>query len=381
MTISLSHGGTTMFNAAAPAQRILLATMNGIDILERENSGPWKVALKALPGKHIQAIVEEPQSKTLFACGYRDGVYASDDDGRTWAPRDRGIHIRNVYSLATVVMDGRVRMFAGTEPAHVFVSEDLGHNWRELADFRNMPTVGKWRFVAEPYVGHAKHINFDPANPRIMYVCVEVGAMGKSTDGGETWTAMPIPNPDMHRTVIDPRDTSRVFTTGGGGLQLSTDGGGTWRQLLARDSFVGEYGDQLVYRSPNPDVMLLGCAEFSPRSWISKQYAGGVVAKSEDAGRSWRILQGGLPKRTHGAIEAMCQVESPQGAEYFFGTTDGEIWHGVDDGETWQMIASVAPVSKSVHYEMLTGDPQTPMIHTDGTRTGRHPQPQAVTER
>ena len=364
----LSHGATTMYSSPAATHRLMIATMNGVVTLEKHDPGNWEFASRSLSGKHVQAIVEEPRSGTLFAGGWHDGLYASEDGGATWSGRDGNLPQRSIYSLATTEVEGRTRLYLGTEPAHVFVSEDLGHHWRELTTFRNMPNVDHWRFAGEPFVGHAKHINFDPRDPRIMYVCVEVGAFLKSIDGGETWTQLGVPHPDMHRSVIDPRNPSRIFTTGGGGLQLSLDAGATWRQILSRHDTVGEYPDQLMLRTDQPDTMVLGCCELSPRSWLDRRYAGGAVAKSTDGGETWRLIRGGLPERLHGAVEAMCQVEFPGGAEYFMGTTDGEIWHGQHEGETWELIATGMPVSKCIHQEMLTGKPVTPLVRPDGTR-------------
>jgi photosystem II stability/assembly factor-like uncharacterized protein len=372
MSIMLSHAGTAMSKAAAAPRELIVATMDGVQTLKKTAAGAWELASTALAGKHIQSIIEAPGG-TLFACAYRDGVYASEDGGATWSARDQGISIRNVYSLAAATVDGKVRLYAGTEPPHLFTSDDMGRSWRELPGFRKVAGIDKWTFVAEPFKGHAKHIGFDPNDPRVMYVCVEVGALLKSTDGGETWTSLPIPNPDMHRTVIDPRDSRRLYTTGGAGLLQTLDDGQTWRPLLARMSNpVGEYADQLVRSQANPDVMLLGATQFSPRTWIDRKYAGTAIAKSVDGGETWRILRGGLPERITASIEAMTQVETPQGIEYFFGTTDGEIWHGDQDGERWACIAKVAPVSKCIHQEMLTGKPVTQLVHADGQRRPVH---------
>ena len=379
MNIAISHGATTMYSSPAPAEQLMVATIDGIVTLQKSGPGDWRTASSVLPGRHVHAIIEEPRSHTLLAGCWHDGLYASEDGGASWSPRNQNLppSLRSIYSLTAVPVEGRTRLFAGTEPAHLMVSDDLGVNWQELTTFRNIPNVAQWRFAGEPFTGHAKHINFDASNPRIMYVCIEVGAFLKSTDGGETWTPLAVPHPDMHRSVIDPRNPSRIFTTGGGGLQLSLDAGSTWRQILSRESAIGQYPDQLMIRLTRPDTMVLGCAEFSPRSWLDGRYAGGAIAKSEDGGESWRQVRGGLPERTHGAIEAMCQVELPDGgAEYFFGTTDGEIWHGEDEGERWTLIATVAPVSKSIHMEMLTGNPTTPLVRPDGTPW--LPKPQAA---
>ena len=68
MTISLSHGGTTMFRSTAPAQKVLLGTMDGVQVIERQSDGTWKHTGKGLAGKHIQAIHEAPGG-TVFEIG------------------------------------------------------------------------------------------------------------------------------------------------------------------------------------------------------------------------------------------------------------------------------------------------------------------------
>ena len=109
-------------------------------------------------------------------------------------------------------MNGHVRLFAGTEPAHLFVSEDLGLNWRELPALRSVPSVPKWSFPAPPHVGHVKHINFDADNPNTIYASVEVGGLLRSTDGGESWEEFPGLYEDVHRLMVHPADT--IFTRG-----------------------------------------------------------------------------------------------------------------------------------------------------------------------
>ena len=46
--------------------------------------------------------------------------------------------------------------------------------------------------------------------------------------------------------------------------------------------------------------------------------------------------------------------------------TDGEVWWSETGGERWELIAELAPVSKSVHAEMLTGERTTALRFSDG---------------
>ena len=97
----------------------------------------------------------------------------------------------NVYSLAAKSVNDRVRVFAGTEPAHLFASDDFGVNWQEISSLRAVPSVPKWNFPAPPHIGHVKHINFDPDIPKTIYASVEVGGLLRSTDGASTGKNFP----------------------------------------------------------------------------------------------------------------------------------------------------------------------------------------------
>ena len=67
----------------------------------------------------------------MFAGAFFGSVHASADGGKTWERRDNGITVHDVYSLASNVVEGKVRVYAGTEPAHLFCSEDLGQHWSD----------------------------------------------------------------------------------------------------------------------------------------------------------------------------------------------------------------------------------------------------------
>ena len=365
MVIGLSHGGTTIYQGGNLADSVMIGTMDGVVVLSKSAEGAWKTTGHGLQGLHIHAIIFA--EGLVFAGAYRSGVFASVDGGATWESRDNGVNVRSVFSLASAVVDGRTRLFVGTEPAHLYYSDDLGLSWTELPELRMVGSVQNWRFAADPFEAHLKHINFHPDDTSHIYASIEVGGLLESTDAGATWHDLDVPVPDVHRTLFDPRDANRMWNTGGG-LIYSGDAGQTWDTWMPKDNNVGGYPDQLVLVPSNPDVMYLGSSETGPRSWVREGYstAGGRIAKSTDGGRSWTVLRGGLPDGLHGNIEAMCLDESPIGVSLFAGTTDGEVWCSEDGGDTWSKIAQLAGISKSIHAEMLTTTRTTDLKFTDG---------------
>src|SRR5512140_2814656 len=206
MAIGLSHGGTTIYSSPSQATQILVGTCEGVATIERAGSD-WRIAHRALNDKHISSIIKEPESGLVFAGVFHGGVMVSADEGKSWEARNNGMSQNNVYSLNAKRMNGKVRVFAGTEPAHLFVSEDLGMNWTELPNLRSVPSVPKWSFPAPPHIGHVKHINFDPDNPTTIYASVEVGGLLRSADGGVHWEEFLGLYEDVHRLMIHPTDS------------------------------------------------------------------------------------------------------------------------------------------------------------------------------
>src|SRR5258706_10163448 len=353
MAISLSHGGSTIYSSSTPSKQMLVGTREGVIAVERDGSS-WQVAHRTLTDKHISAIVQEPESGVIFAGAFQGGVHASADNGKTWQERGNGMSQNNVYSLATKNVDGYVRVFAGTEPAHLFVSEDLGMNWSELPSLRSVPSVPKWSFPAPPHIGHVKHINFDPNNPTTIYASVEVGGLLRSTDGGEHWEEFSGLYEDVHRLMIHPTDPRFLYAVTGRGLYVGPEAGAHWEQWTHREDEGGAYPDGFVFGPSDPKLMLMTAAHDAPGTWRTSHFAGARISRSKDGGRSWEILKNGLPDRLQASIEAFCLEEAGAFTAVYAATTSGGVLCSEDLGDSWQVIVKgLAPISKAGHYRAL----------------------------
>lgn len=351
MAITLSHGGPTIFSSPAPAKQVLVGTIRGVVSIERDAAGPgWHVADRTLTDKHIHAIVIEPESGTVFAGVNHGSIFASEDGGRTWERRDKGLAHDDVYSLACARLPGGVRVYAGTEPAHLFYSDDLGRGWQELPALRSVDT-SRWNFPAPPNVAHTKHITFHPNDPHTVFVGVEQGGLLKSTDAGKTFRVIPGMDDDVHRTVINPLNPDRMYITTGIGMYVSSDAGATWEQWTDRQHEIGGYPDLLVLHPRQPELMFVASAETGPGSWRKDHYAGSRISRSTDGGKTWQILRNGLPDRLRPAFEAMCLEDSGASCSLFAATATGEVWASDDGGEHWsEVVSGLAPISKGNHY-------------------------------
>ena len=58
MALGLSHSGPNLYSSPAPSRELLVGTRDGVVILERAGLGsPWRVAQRALPGRHISSMI------------------------------------------------------------------------------------------------------------------------------------------------------------------------------------------------------------------------------------------------------------------------------------------------------------------------------------
>lgn len=175
------------------------------------------------------------------------GIWKSEDAGKTWIASGLK-NSRHVPRIAIHPTDHNI-VYAGvmgniykpTQERGVYKSTDGGKTWRKT-------------LFANEHAGVVDLI-MDPTNPRILYASTwrvrrtpyslssggEGSALWKSTDSGETWTAISTKKgfPDgilgIIGVTVSPVNNQRVWAMvenkDKGGLYRSEDGGETWSQV------------------------------------------------------------------------------------------------------------------------------------------------------
>jgi photosystem II stability/assembly factor-like uncharacterized protein len=356
MAIGVSPNGKNHYESTAPTDELLVATLHGIVRLERA-SGTWREAGRKCEGQHFGAIAIEPTRGVIFAGAHKGGFWVSEDNGQTWERRTNGMASEDVYGVNCVQAGDELRVYAGTEPAHLHVSTDLGQSWTELRSLLEVPSRASWTFPAPPNEGHVKNIVFDPSDPNTIYVGVEVGGAFKSTDAGQTWTELSGFYEDVHRLMTVATRPNDVYMSTGRNLYHSVDKGSSWKIMPLPENRI-KYPDALVILPQQPEIMFTAGASDTPgRQWAASHDANAAIARTRDAGRSWEYLAGGLPSHIRGNVEGMTMNVFPGGFELFAATTDGDVFYSQDEGESWTTIAQgLPPISKGGHYRALRPD-------------------------
>jgi len=356
-TVCLSPNGVDVYPVSESPNDILIATVDGVARVTRDGDA-WRAQSGGLKGLHVSSLMRD-QRGHLFAGIHGIGLYRSRDNGASWELARTGIAEDHVFSLACRETKAGVELYAGTEPAHLYRSTDDGDTWRELPGVRDVASVAAWNFPAPPFQPHVKHVAFNPRDERVLYVCVEQGALLKSDNGGKTFHDVPfqdktyVLNKDTHRVIFNPRNADEIFLPGGDGIATSRDAGKTWRHLTTPQMRVA-YPDHF-YVSPEEESVLYAAGGGDPPNvWRETGDARSAVVTSRDNGESWKQITGGLPELLPGNIEAMTMFQWPGGYGFLAGTTDGDIFASFDKAKSWRLIASgLAAVSKCVHARNL----------------------------
>jgi hypothetical protein len=101
-----------------------------------------------------------PGRPGIFVGTHRDRVLFSEDGARS-EERNSGLAIKDVYTVVSVAEAGGITLYAGTQPAALFKSRDLGQSWSELAtgpefeaqQLRVPPGTGDRQLIVRQHVG------------------------------------------------------------------------------------------------------------------------------------------------------------------------------------------------------------------------------------
>lgn len=325
----------------AGTDRVLyLGTTNGL-YEATGNGGGYETRLLGLEDKGFvkYPVVDAEDPKRLYAGTMADGMWRSEDGGRTWREINHGLLFKEVFSVAQ--NDATGELYTGTEPAAIFRSTNGGDSWSELRGIRDLPETIDWTFPRPPHVAHVKHIDVCSQAPDRILGAVEEGWVVRSIDGGKTWKNVKDQvNFDCHTVTTMPDDPNVVLATSGGGFYRSEDGGASFEPAF--DGLTHRYMAHVVPNPKRPNLLYTAAAEVPPPSWGRDIGANAAFFRSENRGRSWEQLKGGLPELLRPAPRAVAgDPEDPDAM--FVGMMDGSVWMSENGGESFRQIVTGLP--------------------------------------
>ncbi|MBI3960161.1 MAG: hypothetical protein HY328_15210 [Chloroflexi bacterium] len=230
-------------------------------------------------------------------------------------------------------------VYAGTkDPAAVYASEDGGRHWEERTAFRR---ARRWYWCSpaeKPFTPYVLALALSPADSNLILAGIEVGAVLRSSDGGQSWSGhRGGADRDCHQLHFHPRQPNWAYQAGGGGPAVSRDGGITWRKH--RSGLEGHYTWNVACDPQQPEIWYAVTAPFFKAHSTNAQ-----AALYRHAGAApWQKLAGGLPP-SWPALPVLAAHPNAAGHLYL-ATRQGALWHSQDYGDSWHLLPpTIGPV-------------------------------------
>lgn len=320
-------------------KRLLYVGMHdGVCAVRSDDGGAsWRPGpVTPLPHAAARLSVCPSHRERAWLAAYEAGVYRTDDGGDSWQRVDSYPSDYAHSVLAHPLEPATV--YAGSEPAAIFQSQDGGASWRERPEFRATPGAAEWGFHAPTRDSHVRDLRAMPGDAETLYAGIEVGGVVCSPDGGGSWRPLPGLDADIHCLALCrpavAGGAARVYAATASAPYRSDDGGAEWRPI--NDGLARRYTLHIAAAPDDADVMLVTVSENARRK--SPQFY-----RSTDGGASWRLVSGlGSGDDAADMVVAFeWQPGSPN--EVYAGVDGGKLYRSVDRGQSWAQLPVELP--------------------------------------
>ena len=339
-----------------------IGTRRGLFTARSADRRSWNLEGPTLVGREVYYAFRDARTGVVWAATdhtvWGPHVHRSQDEGATWAVLEAAPHyadargLEAIWFLAPGPPDRPETIWAGIEPAGLFVSHDGGGSWSAVHGLNEHPTRDTWQPAGGGLaLGGIQH---DPRNPDTLYCSLSAGGVYRSDDGGASWKPVnhgvrcefqpdryPPAGQCVHKLRLHPARPDRLYQQNHCGVYRSDDRGESWTEVT--DGLPSEFGYALAVDPGDPDTLFVIPEESSHmRAAVEGRLR---VYRSTDAGASWTPCTRGLPQE-HAYVSVLRDALDHDDAEpvgLYFGTSTGHVFASRDRGDTWAQVAGFLP--------------------------------------
>jgi len=301
-----------------------------------DGEGSYSIATVVLDPKDSNVVwVGSGESNSQRSVGYGDGVYRSDDGGKSW----KNVGLKKSEHIGRIAIDPRdsnVVFVAAEGPLWgpggdrgLYKTSDASKTWKKVLNISDNTGV--------------VDVTIDPVEPNVMYAAsyqrrrhvwtlIDGGpesAIYKSTDSGENWNKLKsgLPSEEIGRVglAISPADHNVVYATveaanKAGGIFRSKDRGATWEK---RNDY-------------NETAMYYGQIFADPKN-VDRIYIMGLHIKvSTDGGKT----VSDMPSKSKHVDNHAIWID-PDNTDHYLVGCDGGVYESYDRAANWEFKSNL----------------------------------------
>ena len=274
----------------------------------------------------------------VFASGFNDGLYKSEDSGGTW----RRV-LSRIWTFDFVISPiNSNTIYAGgffADVGRLVKTEDGGKSWQEVYS------------EAAPSVS-VRAVAVDPTSPNHVVIGTSAGGFIKSNDGGLSWKLLKNFNDRINR-IYWLNEQVYVLVKGKGLFKSTNLDAGEFveltESLTKSDNFLENFTGlaEQAFNQAYVDNLAPGLIYLT---------AGKGLFKTVDEGKNWQKLE--LPGKHSPELPTRPVAVARSSSNIVFTGVGNVIYKSTDGGATWQTQSIVT--NGFVNYILI--DPQLPQV-------------------
>lgn len=368
------------------SNRIIVSTRKGLFIYERGHTG-WQITERAFLGDNVTYTLHDTRDGALYAAlhlgHFGDKLHTSVDGGKKWeelacpaypempegyveppnpmSNKPAPWSLQLLWCLAAGADSQPGRLYAGTSPGGLFVSDDHGRSWAINQPLWMHPKRPGWFGGGYDWPG-IHSVCVDPRDPSTVRLGVSCGGIWETNDDGRTWTqrahgmradyapadqAYEPDTQDAHLLVQCPAAPECFWVQHHNGIFRSTENGRRWTEITNVEP--SGFGFAVAVHPNDPDTAWFAPAtKDETRMPVNGQL---VINRTTDGGKTFTALTHGLPQvDAYDLVYRHALTIDRTGPSLAFGSTTGNLFISDDAGDHWTQLSSTLPPIHAVSF-------------------------------